>query len=125
MDKDITRIGPEGQSNSVIGGEEPLKNGHDPQGLKPESDTEKSKRRGTEKTPAELLVTWAMIKGGITLFRTPSGEAYAEYKSPLGHQEIYPVDSVAFKLLLRRIFFLKSNGKGCSTNTVNEAVEEL
>src|SRR5262245_3763446 len=81
---------------------------------------------GTEgkgrKTQAEFLIGLAK-KNGASLFRTPSGDGYADIIVN-GHRETWPLRSSGFRKWLRRIYFFELEAAP-TKDALEAAVETL
>ena len=67
------------------------------------ADNSSSTKRKKNKSQADTLIALAK-KNGASLFRTPSGDGYADIIVS-GHRETWPLRSSGFKKWLRRIYF--------------------
>lgn len=83
-----------------------------------DSGTEKKEH----KTQAELLIRLAK-KNGASLFRTPSGDGYADITIN-GHRETWPLRSSGFRKWLRRIYFFELEAAP-RKDALEAAVEQL
>lgn len=79
--------------------------------------------QGQRRSQADILIDLA-VNHVKEFFTDQYKEPYAIVVCDDGHQEIMPIESASFKRWIKGVFY-KEQGRGCSQDTVNTAIDTL